>query len=331
MFRDVQAVKQFVEKGIYHTRILVIGDVMIDKYYFCEVTRISPEAPVPVAKVLREKNTLGGAANVAHNLARAGCKTYVCGVTGKDENRTRLLDLLNELQVNSELLVTDKRPTTAKTRVIGAQQQMLRIDFEDDSALGAGKTKKLVEALLESVSEFDGVILSDYGKGVCSAELCKKVIAKCNELKIPVSVDPKGSHWHKYDGAFCITPNVKELSVVYAKPVDNKEQEVISVGREVLIKHHLTNLLITRSEKGMTLLDSTGGATIPTRAQEVFDVSGAGDTVISIFTAAVAGGLCANDAAQLANLAAGVVVGKLGTYAIGNVELRDAVAEYYEA
>ncbi|MFA6075343.1 MAG: D-glycero-beta-D-manno-heptose-7-phosphate kinase [Negativicutes bacterium] len=325
MFKNFDLVKNFVEKKIFETRILVIGDVMIDKYYYSEVSRISPEAPVPIAKVIREKNTLGGAANVAHNLARSGCDTHICGISGIDENRVLLLELLAEVKVDSASLITDKRPTTAKARIIGAHQQMLRLDFEDNTPISAKKTKEIIAAVVAKLDGFDGVVLSDYGKGVCVPGLCKKIIAECKKRSIPISVDPKGHYWQKYAGAYCITPNLKELSEVHAQAIKNTDDDVIVAGNEILEKFKLTNLLVTRSEKGMTLLNAEGGATIPTRAQEVFDVSGAGDTVISIFTAAVAGGICANDAAQLANLAAGVVVGKLGTYAISNSELQEAV------
>ena len=331
MFKNYDLVKQFVEKKIFETKILVIGDVMIDKYYYSEVSRISPEAPVPIAKVTREQNTLGGAANVANNLARSGCVTHICGITGVDENRERLLELLAEAKVNGSSLIKDKRPTTAKARIIGAHQQMLRLDFEDNTPLSPKKTKEIILEVISKLGDFDGVVLSDYGKGVCVPKLCKKIIAECNKKNIPISVDPKGHYWLKYAGAYCITPNLKELSEVYGEAIKNTDNNVIGAGTEILEKFKLTNLLVTRSEKGMTLLNAEGGATIPTRAQEVFDVSGAGDTVISIFTAAIAGGLCTNDAAQLANLAAGVVVGKLGTYAINNQELRSTIANYHEA
>ena len=321
MFDNYAQVEQFVSAGIKSIKLLVVGDIMIDKYYYCDVSRISPEAPVPVARVTREKSTLGGAANVAHNLARSGCQTKLCGVSGQDENRRALLAMLEELSVDYAGIVVDNRPTTAKARVLGGHQQMLRLDFEETLELSAAAECQLREYMQQVIAQCDGVILSDYGKGVLTPSLCQFIISQSSALNKPVFVDPKGANWQKYCGAYCATPNVKELGEVVGYHVVNSDDAIATYGATIREQYNLCKLLVTRSEKGMTLVAEDSCDTVPVRAQEVFDVSGAGDTVISIFAAAICGGLSSHDATQLANYAAGVVVGKLGTYAVSNEEL----------
>ena len=310
------------------SRVLVIGDIMLDRYYFAEVNRISPEGPVPVARVKETKNTLGGAANVAHNLARLGCQVSIAGVSGDDENRQILDRKFNALGIGHAGLLKIPRPTTTKVRVIGGHQQMLRLDFEESGKISRSVENRLLAYLMRQLEgKVDAVILSDYAKGVCSPALCRNVIQACRQRQVPLVVDPKGSQWLKYKGAFLVTPNVKELGEASRVKVRNDDKLIVAVGAKIRQRFGFESLMVTRSEQGLTLMGADEPVHIPTYAREVFDVSGAGDTVAAVMGAALAAGLKAATAAHLANLAAGVVVGKLGTYAISGAELDAALAE----
>lgn len=322
MISSYSKVKRFIETDIDRCKVLIVGDVMLDKYYFGEVHRISPEAPVPITRVIKEKETLGGAGNVAHNLALLGCTTLLAGVVGRDEHRTGLLRLLDSKNICHEGLMIKKGPTTTKLRVIGGHQQMMRLDFEEIHPIEQEIEDRLKAYIKSVIGEKVGcVIISDYNKGVCTPTLCQFIIECCTESNIPVIVDPKGSNWHKYMGASYITPNLKELNEAVHAEVPNHDEEIKRAAQSIRRKYHIRNIVITRSEKGLSLIGARRSAHIPTLAQEVFDVSGAGDTVIAVLGAALAGGLDPSDAAYLANMAAGVVVGKVGTYAISREEL----------
>lgn len=325
-FNNWAEIQTFLTKKIQHCRVMVIGDIMLDRYFFGEVKRISPEAPVPVALVKEVKETLGGAANVSHNLARLGCKVYLAGLTGNDFLRTTMVNLLGAQGIGEDgLIMAQDRPTISKTRVIGGHQQILRLDFEDSTPLTRKIEQQLMAYINKMAAEVDSIIISDYAKGVCTPKLCQTVIREGLRRNIPVIVDPKGSDWRKYKGAFMITPNLKELGEAVRKSVANEDLAIEKAAQLLRIRYQLTNLVVTRSERGMSLIDQNQSVHIPTTAQEVFDVSGAGDTVISVLGTALAGKVNLADAAQLANLAAGVVVGKLGTYAISRDELMEAV------
>lgn len=329
MFENTAFIAGFLANNIKKCRVLVVGDVMLDRYYYGEVKRISPEAPVPVTRVIHEKETLGGAANVVHNLALLGCQVSLAGVTGDDDNRRRLTKLLAGVGVDDGGLICGARPTTAKLRVIGGHQQMLRLDFEDTRPI-APTTAKLLRRYIQQTVEagVDCIVISDYAKGLCTPSLCQYLIRTGNEAGVPVVVDPKGANWTKYSEAFLITPNLKELGEAIHKPVANSDKAVKLAADKVRRRLRLNGLMVTRSEKGLSLIDERMEIHIPARAQEVFDVSGAGDTVIAVMSAALAGRMNLSDAAQLANLAAGVVVAKLGTYAISREELTAAIANY---
>ncbi|MDR1701766.1 MAG: D-glycero-beta-D-manno-heptose-7-phosphate kinase [Sporomusaceae bacterium] len=323
MFDNYQSVQEFLLTEVKKCRVLVVGDVMLDRYYFGEVSRISPEAPVPVNRIFKEKETPGGAANVAHNLACLGCKVFLAAVTGEDENRRRLVNILSDLGITSEgLIALKKRPTTTKLRVIGGHQQMLRLDFEESSPVNSLAEKKIrayVETILAAGT--DVIIISDYGKGLCTPVLCQHLIKRANEANVPVLIDPKGVNWKKYAQASVITPNLKELGEALKKTVPN-ENKTVTVAAEMICKRfQLQALVVTRSEKGLSLITETEKVHVPTFAQEVFDVSGAGDTVIATLGAALAGGINFPDAARLSNLAAGIVVAKIGTSAVSREEL----------
>ena len=313
---------------IAEKRVLVIGDIMLDRYYFAEVTRISPEGPVPVAKVKETKNTLGGAANVAHNLARLGCQVLIAGISGDDENRRILDHKFNTLGIGHAGVLKIQRPTTTKVRVVGGHQQMLRLDFEDAGRIARSVENRLLAYFSRQLeTKVEAVILSDYAKGVCSPALCRNVVQTCRQYQVPLVVDPKGAQWQKYKGAYLVTPNVKELGEASRAKVGNDDKTIVAVGTALRQRFSFESLMVTRSEQGLTLLASAEPVHIPTYAREVFDVSGAGDTVAAVMGAALAAGLKPATAAHLANLAAGVVVGKLGTYAISAAELDAALAD----
>ncbi|MBR1728227.1 MAG: D-glycero-beta-D-manno-heptose-7-phosphate kinase [Selenomonadaceae bacterium] len=316
--------KNFIANKTGGCKILVVGDIMLDKYYYGEVSRISPEAPVPINHVYRTKETLGGAANVAHNLALLGCQTSIAGFIGDDQHGEALVEKLLARDIEYFNLVHTTRPTTTKIRVIGGHQQMLRLDFENSAPFVGSEANSLLENirnLFEENRSVDAVIISDYGKGACTEEICHKIIKFCNKKNILVVVDPKGNQWLKYRGANFITPNFKELNAVLDQPIKNEDREVEIAARYVTKKFQIENIIVTRSDRGLTIVDGEKISHIKTKAQEVYDVSGAGDTVIAVFTLALAGKINSTAAAYLANLAASVVVAKVGTYAVNREEL----------
>ncbi len=295
----------------------VLGDLMLDEYLFGEVNRISPEAPVPIVRVLKERAVLGGAANVAANLKALGAEPLLIGTLQKDAAGERLLGLLSRLGIERAGLVLDPtRPTIIKTRVIGQQQQMLRIDREEQGSLEGAAVADLCERLEQFLPEVKALVVSDYAKGVIGPEVMDEVRIRCAKLGLPWIVDPKPAHRALYRGATLMTPNLKE-TVELAGMAARSDAEVSAAGRHLLAALDMKGLLVTRSEKGMALFapDSEHPEPwmIPTEAREVFDVSGAGDTVIATLAAAVASGADWREAAMLANAAAGVVVAKVGT------------------
>lgn len=312
-------------------KVAVLGDLMLDEYLFGEVNRISPEAPVPVVRVVRERAVLGGAANVAANLRAIGADPLVVGTLQNDMAGERLLRLFADLGVRSEGVVLDsRRPTIIKTRVIGQQQQMLRIDREEPGDLDEEAVDGLRSSLSGALEEARALIVSDYAKGVVGPTIMDMVRDLCLEKGIPWIVDPKPSHRELYHGATLMTPNTKELSELSGQPC-RTDADVAHAGRQLAGDLGLAGLLVTRSEKGMALLapDAVHKEPwlIPTEAREVFDVSGAGDTVIAVFSAAVAAEGDWKDAAMLANAAAGIVVGKVGTATASPAEI---LANYQE-
>ena len=323
---DKQALYDFVAKSTRQCKILVVGDVMLDKYYYGEVTRISPEAPVPVTHVTDMKETLGGAANVAHNLALLGCATSIAGFVGDDFHCQSLLDKFTARGIEYKGLIHTDRPTTTKLRVIGGHQQMLRLDFEEADPVNGPFAERLRGYVELKLGEhLDAVIISDYGKGACTEETCQQVIKLCHDYGVPVIVDPKGTNWEKYAQVDYITPNLKELNAILPEPIKNRDGAIETAARYAMQRFQLGHMLATRSENGLSLVTDTEVTHIPTKAQEVFDVSGAGDTVIAVFAMGLAGGLKPADSAYLANLAASVVVAKLGTYAVSKEELLAAL------
>lgn len=317
---------EFVTHGTEKCHVLVVGDVMLDQYYYGEVTRISPEAPVPITRVVKTKETLGGAANVAHNLALLGCQTDVAACIGADHHGGRLRALFDKRGIAIHGLVVTGAPTTTKLRVIGGHQQMMRLDFEETEPVVGEDEERVFMVAQASIAEGAGaLVLSDYGKGIVTPQLCAQLIEAAHRRGIPVVVDPKGGDWEKYRGADYITPNLKELNTVQVSPVKNVDEDVERAARYAMNRFGIHAMVATRSECGLSLVTETTAVHIPTKAQEVFDVSGAGDTVIAAFALALAGGIAPERGAYLANLAASVVVAKVGTYAVSKEELLTAL------
>jgi D-beta-D-heptose 7-phosphate kinase/D-beta-D-heptose 1-phosphate adenosyltransferase len=325
MFVDPHAVLDEVRRGFAGRRVVVVGDLMLDRYLWGRVERISPEAPVPVVRLERETETAGGAANVARNLAALGLRASLAGITGDDGERAALLrDLAaNGIETGAVLAAAD-RVTTVKTRVVGNHQQMLRIDAERTLPLAPPDAERLLAVIAPLLPGAGALVLSDYAKGVLSEPLCRDLIRAAREADVPVLVDPKGRDFARYAGATLITPNRSELALAAGVSASNLDA-LLSAAAALRAALGLSWLVLTLSEQGMALVGREGTRQIPAVAREVFDVSGAGDTVIAAIAAGLSAGLEPVDTAHLANLAAGVVVGKVGTATVSAEELLAAV------
>lgn len=311
----------FLRNRVQNCKVMVVGDIMLDRYFYGHVNRISPEAPVPINCIKKKKNVLGGAANVANNLSKLGCNVYLVGVIGNDHHGRLLTRELNNQQINITGVMTDGDLTTTKVRVLGGHQQMMRLDFEEIDKLTLCMFDKMKKYISRQISEgIDAIIISDYNKGICTYNLCQYIIAEANKIGVPVLVDPKGKDWQKYTGASYITPNIKETGEVIGRNLSNDIEKLRFAANELRANFNIKSVMITRSEKGISLF---GGKeiTVPTVAKDVFDVSGAGDTVISAFTVARCCNLKEEDALIFANFAAGIEVGKVGTYAVSKDEI----------
>jgi len=306
---------RFPKKAVRAARVLVVGDVMLDRYWFGEVERISPEAPVPIVRVARREDRLGGAANVARNIVALGAQATLCGVIGADEAGRTLTTLARAANIAPRLVQDDKRHTTLKMRVLGRQQQLLRMDFEE--APDGRAVQMLHKDVRACIAAHDVVVLSDYAKGALTK--VRQLIAMAHTAGKPVMIDPKGSDYVRYRGATVMTPNRAELTQAVGHW--QAEEDLCERAQALRAKLRLTALLLTRSEQGMTLFTDQGREHFPAHAQEVFDVSGAGDTVLATLAVMRAAGLDWSDAAQWANRAGGIVVGKLGTSIVTAEEL----------
>lgn len=294
-------------------KILVVGDLMLDHYILGDCSRVSPEAPVQVVEVKKEQNRLGGACNVAHNLIALGAEVELCGVVGKDRAGESLLKSAKELGVGVELVYEDaQRQTTQKSRILVSNQQILRVDRENRENLSSEVLERMFGLVEKKITEFDGVILSDYGKGVLSEEMTQRLIALANKHNKIVLCDPKGSDYSKYKNATLLTPNKKEAKEATGIEIDNPEKLLLAL-QALSSKCNLTYPLITLSEDGIGILESGELKVFPTLAQEVYDVTGAGDTVISALCYALAQGKSIDEACKFANSAAAVVVAKVGS------------------
>jgi D-beta-D-heptose 7-phosphate kinase/D-beta-D-heptose 1-phosphate adenosyltransferase len=303
-------------------QVLVVGDLMLDRYWHGATSRISPEAPVPVVKVGQSEDRIGGAGNVALNIASLGAGASLVGIVGKDEAAESLSTRLRSAGIHADLQVSESRPTITKLRVISRHQQLLRLDFE--KAFEEEDCDQLPQKVGQLLSNVGALILSDYAKGALQNP--QALISLARQAGVPVLVDPKGTNFESYRGATLLTPNLSEFEAVVG--VCSNEQALVAKGAELLDRLDMDALLITRSEHGMTLLrKGMPELHLPARAREVFDVTGAGDTVISVLATALAAGTELPDAVAMANIAAGIVVGKLGTATISMPELRRAISE----
>ena len=307
-------------------RILVVGDIMMDRFIWGKVTRISPEAPVPVVLVERETFLLGGASNVVNNIHSLGGRVSLCGVTGDDEMGQKIAKELTRKGVDIQgLMVEEGRQTTAKTRIIAHHQQIVRIDREMTDPPKSSTFRGLLRFIDDNLRHFDGIVLSDYGKGLLTKDLIRAVIHRASESKKFVMVDPKVKNFFFYRGATVITPNTAEASSAAGISITGLPS-LKRVGKALLKRLRCAALVITRGEEGMALFEADQEPyLVSTVAKEVFDVTGAGDTVIGTMSLAMAAGAGVREAATLANHAAGIVVGKVGTATVTREELVRAI------
>ncbi len=323
----IGCVDRFSEAGV-----LVVGDVMVDEFVWGRVERISPEAPVPVVEVQREALLLGGGANVVNNIRALGGRVFLAGVVGKDAMGGHLIDELAKIGVAADGIVTlSDRPTTIKTRVIAHHQQVVRFDRERRIKIDKETTDRIIGYARSLGTQIRAIIISDYGKGVINERLVSGLVDYAAKNDLIVSVDPKVENFSIYKNVTVITPNHHEASSgVHHKIVD--DESLLATGRLILSRLGCKNVIITRGEDGMTLFEAPGGIVhIPTVAREVFDVTGAGDTVISTLTLALAAGATMRDAAVISNYAAGIVVGKVGTAITTAGELKGEIRRAIDA
>jgi len=309
-------------------KVLVLGDLMIDHFIWGKVSRISPEAPVPVVEVDADHLLLGGSANVLHNIHAIGGRGYVSGVVGADKIGKRLIREFRKRQIDIQGIVTERdRPTTLKTRIVAHNQQVVRFDRESRQPASADSVERMIAYVRALRDELGAIVISDYGKGVVTKDLLDGIREIMKERNIAICVDPKKSDFSLYEGCDIITPNHHEAG--RAAGVERVSRDnLIEVGTALLSRYRYQALLITRGEEGMSLFEKNDGVhhtAFPTQAREVFDVTGAGDTVIGVFALCMASGATFKEAAFLANHAAGIVVGKVGTSTVSQAELRRAI------
>lgn len=316
---------QFLE-NVSKVKILVVGDLMLDRYWWGSVTRISPEAPVPVVNLKQSTHSLGGAANVAANIKGLTAEPLLCGIIGKDDEAKKFCELLEDLDISTENLIqSELRPTTVKTRVIAHSQHVLRIDQEVNSSLTEIEEKQIIEKLESIISNADLVIASDYAKGLLTENVLVFLVNYCTNKNIKLFVDPKGKNYQKYTGATLITPNKKETSEA-CNIEENSENLLEVAGNKLLQDIRLESLLITLGEDGMALFQKEKPLLkLKASAREIYDVTGAGDTVIATLATAVAAGESLESAAKIANTAAGIVVEQVGTTTIKLTELASKI------
>jgi len=323
--KDTCKLKSIIS-GFSRARIMVIGDLILDEFIWGKVSRISPEAPIPVVEVSNESFMPGGAANVACNIRALGGEVTLVGLIGGDARGKTLSSLLKKKGVNiNGLITTPERPTTLKTRIIAHQQQMVRVDKEIAEPINNKLLDKTLSVIKKLSKNVDAFLIEDYGKGIIVPALIKEVVKIAKKKKLVVTVDPKENHINYYKGVTAITPNQFEAAGAIGVNIKD-ERSLRSAGRKLLAALKLKSVLITLGENGMCLFQDNGRVThIPTRAKEVFDVSGAGDTVIGAFTLSLAVGADMEEAAHLSNYAAGIVVGKVGVAVVTRSDLKSVL------
>ena len=320
-----------IEK-IPHSTILVVGDIMLDTFVYGSVSRISPESPIPVLSIARDNRMLGGAGNVLSNLSGLGAKTHIISVVGEDEYGGIVKGIAETMGADADTILSDPgRPTTLKTRYLARNQQLLRTDLEKTHKLDQDMEDKLIEKAGRALDDVQAVILSDYGKGVLTERIISTVIDQARKRSIPVLVDPKGQDYSLYKGAAVVTPNRNELSGATGGLPTKEDAHVVKAAETLIDQSGIAAVVATRSEDGMTIVQQSEDGTgfrqpthLKTRAREVYDVSGAGDTVIATIAAALAAGASLVESAALANVAGGIVVAKVGTTPIRASELIEA-------
>lgn len=308
-----QNLKELVNR-FQKQRILVIGDFMLDEYIFGRVERISPEAPVPVVEEKNRNWVPGGAGNVVSNLRSLNAQVIACGVIGTDLEAIKLKEKLYSLGLekeNLQLIELNDRPTTRKTRILAGNQQICRLDLENHNPIDNKIRSQILKNIESIISSVSAVVLSDYDKGVIGPDLINEVVKLSNQHKIPVTVDPQITHFGAYQNVFILTPNHHEVGRFLGRKLSS-DQEIEQAGVELLERLHCNHVLITRGEKGMTLISPNRVKHVPTVAREVFDVTGAGDTVISVLTLALASNMDLDYSVELSNFGAGIVVGRIG-------------------
>lgn len=322
MIRDLHRVLTLVESGFERHRVLVLGDMMLDQYVWGDVSRISPEAPVPVLRSVRRTHVAGGAANVAMNLAGLGARVSLAGFLGVDEDAQVLRALLSSCHVGTDAVCVWQRPTISKTRVMAGRQQLMRLDVETPEAPTPLEIDSLLDALAKEVSRADCIVFSDYAKGVLPDRVCQSIIVEARRRGVPVLVDPKGGDFSKYRGATTICPNLQELATC-TNVAAQDTGALMMAGRALVAPLELEYLTVTMSERGIRVLraGSEDDLHASAQAREVYDVSGAGDTVIATLAACAAAKLDLESALQLANVAAGIVVSRVGTVPIDRASL----------
>ena len=323
----IQSLHSWLPK-LANATVLCIGDVMLDQYVYGDVERVSPEAPIPVLNVGRRTHAIGGAGNVVCNITALGAAAQLVSVVGDDTSGNQVRDLLAGMDgIDPQLLADADRPTTVKTRFIAGSQQLLRADDETTGNLAQDLLERVLGTAIAALGPAapGAMILSDYGKGVLTDEVIRQLISAAQTAKVPVVVDPKGADYAKYSGADILTPNRRELSEA-TRMATGGTDEIVAAAQQLIESCGVRHVLVTRGGEGMSLV-SADGATVhlPALAREIFDVSGAGDTVVAVLATGLAAGMPVADAAQLANVAAGLVVAKVGTAVVRNAELADAV------
>jgi rfaE bifunctional protein kinase chain/domain len=308
------------------SKVMILGDLMLDRYLWGSVERISPEAPVPVVHIDKESSNLGGAANVAANVRALGADPFLVGVIGSDQYAAELKKNLRSKKISSSGLVTDpRRTTTVKTRIVAHSQQVVRVDRENRSEIDTGLVEKLISGAGKMMTRIDGVIISDYGKGIITHDLLEELIPMAVSEGKFIAVDPKEVHFMNYKDVSIITPNHHEAGFVSGRKITS-EKILVDVGWKLLKTLNLESLLVTRGEKGMALFEKDGDLThIPTEAKTVYDVTGAGDTVIASLTVAKTAGATIKEASYIANIAASLAVASFGTARISADELMEAL------
>lgn len=326
MLLESHATLKLLEGGFSKLKVLVVGDIMLDRYIHGEVERISPEAPVPILRHAQRYERAGGAANVAMNIAGLGCQAFLAGFWGDDAEQRELAFILDREQVDVSGVVPSSRPTISKTRIVGRTQQLLRLDVESRDLPPAVELEHLKDRATALVSKVHAVVLSDYAKGALAAPVCEAVIEAACAACVPVLADPKTPDFSKYSGATTICPNLSELALATGVPAHHTD-DLLAAAKSLVAKNRLEFLTVTMSEKGISVVrppsaeNDTDIYHSPARAREVFDVSGAGDTVIATLACCLAAGVAIESAVELANLAAGIVVSKVGTVPIAAHEL----------